>query len=485
VLLRTLTQPLPEYRERGKKVRAGGSVQVHAVWRAWYKLSVSSNENGVWSRFALAGRALKSRNYRLFFIGQLISLIGNWMTQIATSWLVYRLTGSSLMLGAVSFAGQFPAFLFAPVGGVLVDRWDLRKTLLATQILSMLQSLALAYFTLTHRINVPILLGLYVVQGFINGLDIPARQTIVSQLVDDPNDIGNVIALNSSVFNLTRVIGPAIAGFVIAASNEGVCFLIDGISYMAALVAMYFVVLLPREPREPKHVLTELNEGLTYTLGFPPLRTIILYIAVVSLLGIPYTVLMPVFAKDLLHGDSSTMGFLMGGIGVGAVVGALMLASRRTVVGLGRWMVIAGVGFSGSIALFAISRMVWLSVLALVITGWCLVTVNAAGNTLVQTIADDDKRGRALSLLVMCFLGMVPIGSLLFGEVARPDRLGPTVTVIGGATCVAAATIWFAAKLPEMRKHVRPILVRRGILPPIAAGLETQGQLATPPEQAG
>jgi MFS family permease len=445
----------------------------------------TGERDGVFSKFAAAGRALKSRNYRLIFFGQIISLIGSWMTQTATAWMVYRLTRSSQELGVIGFAGQFPAFLVAPVAGVLVDRWDLRKTLLATQALSMLQSLGLAWFTLRGTITIPIVIALYVFQGLINGLDIPARQAVVLHLVDDPADVGNAIALNSSVFNLCRLIGPSIAGFVIAARGEGFCFLIDGVSYLAAIVAMYFVVIAPRPARAPKKVMSELKEGLHYTLGFPPLRAIILLVAVISLLGIPYTVLMPVFATDLLHGGPQTLGLLMGGIGVGAVVGALMLAARRTVVGLGRWMVVAGFGFSISIAIFALSRSTWLSVLMLGFTGWSLVTVNAAGNTLVQTIADDDKRGRALSLLVMCFMGMVPVGSLLFGELARPERMGPRETVIIGAACVALATAGFAWILPKLRQFVRPIYVRRGILPPIAAGLETQAELAAPPEQAG
>ncbi len=441
---------------------------------------------GVLSKFTAAGRALKSRNYRLFFLGQLVSLVGNWMTQIATSWLVYRLTKSSLMLGTVSFCGQIPAFLLAPVAGVLVDRWDLRKTLIVTQILSMVQSLALAYFTITHMINVPLLLGLYVVQGMINGMDIPARQTIISDLVADPNDIGNAIALNSSLFNLARLIGPSIAGFIIAAWGEGVCFLIDGISYLAAIVAMYFIVVQPRTlATNGKDMIGGLKEGLKYTLGFPPLRELLLMAAVFSLLGIPYTVLMPVFASEVLHGGPKTLGMLMGGIGIGAVVGALMLASRRNVVGLGGWMVVTGLGFATVISIFALSRVVWLSVLMMTFTGLCLVIVNAAGNTLVQTIADPDKRGRALSLLMMCFLGMVPVGSLLFGELARRDRLGPTWTVIAGAICCAAVTVRFALKRARLRQYIRPILVERGILPAIATGLERQGELSVPPEQAG
>ncbi len=331
----------------------------------------------------------------------------------------------------------------------------------------------------------PILIGLYIFQGIVNGLDIPARQAIALHMVDDPNDLGNAIALNSSVFNLTRLIGPAIAGFVIAARGEGDCFLIDGISYLAAIGAMYFVVLPPRVARESKHMLSELREGLSYTWNFPPLRVLVFYAAIVSLLGIPYTVLMPVFASDQLHGGPKTLGFLMGGIGVGAMIGALMLASRQSVVGLGRWITVAGFAFCISIMVFALSRAVWLSVLMLGITGWGLVIVNASINTLVQTISDDDKRGRALSLLMMGFLGMVPIGSLIFGELARPDRLGPSMTVICGACCVTLATAGFASMLPKMRTHVRPILIRRGILPPITAALEAQATLVSPPEQAG
>jgi MFS family permease len=444
-----------------------------------------NDKTGALARFADAGRALRSRNYRLFFIGQLISLVGSWMTQIATSWLVYRLTKSSLMLGAVSFAGQIPAFLLAPLAGVLIDRWDLRKTLLVTQVLAMFQSFALAYFTLTGKINIPILLSLYVFQGAINGLDIPARQAIVWQLVTDPNDLGNAVALNSSQFNFARLIGPSIAGFVIAAVGEGYCFLIDGFSYLAAIAAIYLIVLAPRPRRNaPKHVLSELLEGLVYTIGFPPLRELLLLSAIVSLLGIPYTVLMPVFASELLNGGPKTLGLLMGGIGVGAVIGAILLASRRTVVGLGRWIVTAGLGFCAALTVFALSSHVWLSVVMMGFTGLCLVIVNASINTLVQTIAEEDKRGRVLSLLMMCFLGMAPLGGLMFGELARNDRFGPRETVIAGVACVAVAVLRFGAKLPHIRAHVRPILVRRGILPPIAQGLEAQAALSAPPEQA-
>jgi MFS family permease len=434
-------------------------------------------------RLASAGRALRSRNYRLFFFGQLVSLTGNWMTQIAMSWLVYRLTRSSVQLGLVTFAGQIPSFLLAPVAGVLVDRWDLRRTLIATQVLAMLQSFALAYFTLKGSVTIHHVMVLYLIQGVINGVDIPARQTIVSQLVTDPSDIGNAIALNSSIFNLARLIGPSIAGFVIAAAGEGVCFMSDGVSYIAAIAAMYFIRIAPREHvARSTTVMRDLRDGLNYALGFPPIREMLILCAIVSLLGIPYTVLMPVFASDLLHGGPQTLGFLMGGIGIGAVAGALLLASRRTVVGLGRWIVMTGLGFSAVIIIFALSRAVWLSVIMMLFTGFCLVIVNAAANTLVQTLADPDKRGRVLSLLMMCYLGMVPIGGLLFGALARVERIGPRGTVIFGGLCCAIAVIRFARKLPEIRKHARPVLVERGILPPIAEGLENVGELSVPPQ---
>jgi MFS family permease len=436
-------------------------------------------------RFSAAGRAFKSRNYRLLFLGQIISLTGSWMTQIATSWLVYNLTHSSQELGIVSFCGQIPAFLVAPFAGVWIDRWDLRKTLLITQVLAMCQSFALAFFTLRHTITIPLLLGLYIVQGFINGIDIPAKQAIVSQLVTDPNDVGNAIALNSSLFNLARVIGPSIAGFVIAASSEGVCFLIDGISYIAAIAAIFFITVAPKLHRPSKHVLHELHEGLNYTVGFAPLRELLILAAVVSLMGIPFQVLMPVFAKEILHGGPRTLGWLMAGIGCGATVGALILASRRNVLGLGLWIIVAGLGFVLSITLFALSRHVWLSVLLMAGAGLTLVMVNASINTLVQTLADEDKRGRALSLLMMSFLGMVPLGSLLFGELARPVRLGPTWTLTLGAACVALAVARFGWIRPSLRKHIRPVLIARGILPPIAQGLGAQAELTAPPEQAG
>lgn len=442
--------------------------------------------SGAFAAFATAGRALRSRNYRVFFIGQFISLVGNWMTQIATSWLVYRLTSDPRLLGAVAFAGQIPAFLLAPLAGVLIDRWDLRRTLLVTQALAMAQSLVLAYLTLRGTITVPLLLGLYVVQGMINGFDIPARQAILSQLVTDPADVANAIALNSSIFNLARLLGPAVAGFIIAAWGEGACFMIDGVTYLAAVATIFFIALAPRPPRDQPHqFLFQLREGLGYTLGFQPLRELLLLAAVVSLFGIPYTVLMPVFADDLLHGGPQTLGFLMGGIGIGAVVGALMLASRRTVVGLGKWMVQAGLGFCIVISIFALSSSVWLSVLMMMFTGLTVVIVNAAGNTLIQTIADEDKRGRSLSLLMMCYLGLVPIGGLVFGELARPNRLGPRWTVIAGAAVVAVAVLRFAWMLPRIRAAAYPVLVERGIIPAIADGLHLEGNLASPPQNAG
>ena len=441
---------------------------------------------GPLGRLALAGRALRSPNYRFFFAGQIISLVGNWMTQVATSWLVYRLTRDPLMLGFVTFAGQIPAFLLAPIAGVLIDRWDLRRTLIITQVLAMAQSLALAYLALSGTVTVRHLLVLYVIQGIINGFDMPARQSILSQLVTRRDDIANAIALNSSMFNLARLLGPSIAGFVIARYGEGVCFLVDGISYVAAVGSVAMIRLEPRPAMQRSlNVLAELSEGTGYAWRLPPIREILLLCAVISLMGIPFTVLMPVFATDVLHGGPQTLGMLLGGQGVGAFIGAALLASRRSVVGLGSWMVTCGIGFGLAVIAFALSRNQWLSVAMMGVAGLTMVIVNASCNTVIQTVVDDDKRGRVLALLMMCFLGMVPIGGLLFGELASPNRLGPSWTIILGALACIAVTLRFATQRAAMRAALRPILVSRGILPAIASGLETEGELAAPPERAG
>ncbi len=430
-------------------------------------------------------RALGSRNYRLFFAGQLISLIGTWLTTVATAWLVYSLTRDTLTLGTVTFCGQIPAFLLAPLAGVLVDRWSLHRTLVVTQTLSMLESTALALLTFGHLINVPWIFALNVFQGLVNAFDMPARQAFVVQMVENREDLPNAIALNSSMFNAARLLGPSIAGILIALVGEGLCFTLDALSYVAVIVALLRMIVPPPAPRKaPRHPLVEFREGLEHALGFTPIRAILLILALVSLMGTPYTVLMPAFTdKTLLGGGPGTLGMLMAATGLGALLGAIVLAARRSVLGLGRLIPMATVGFGITLIAFSFSRHLSLSLALLAGTGFCMITQMAAGNTLLQTIVDDDKRGRIMSLFGMSFLGMMPLGSLLMGYLAKPQHLGPPKAVaLGGVCCIVGAGI-FASQLPRIRREIRPIYVRRGILPDVAQGLAQAAELSVPPER--
>lgn len=408
-------------------------------------------------------RALASRNYRLFFSGQSVSLVGTWITRIATSWLIYRLTGSALLLGVVGFCGQIPTLLLAPVAGVLVDRRDRHRILVVTQALSALQSAALAAFALSGRITVGWVLGLQVVQGIINAFDTPARQAFVVQMVEDRADLPNAIALNSTMVNGSRIIGPSIGGAIIAAVGEGWCFAIDAISYVA-VIASLLAMRLPRTTIEPAtgSVLDSLRAGFTYVTEFRPVRTALLVLALVSTMGMPYTVLMPAVAARTLHGGPHTLGFLMTASGCGAVVGALYLASRRSVVGLGRAMTVATIAFGVGLVAFSLTRVVWLALLVLPIVGGGMMVEMASTNTILQTIVEERLRGRVMAFYTMAFLGTAPIGSLIAGVVA--DRVGPGTTILmGGLACVAAG-IWLATQLPALREQVRPIYVERGII---------------------
>src|SRR5580698_8262388 len=314
--------------------------------------------------YSHAWRALRHRNFRLFFSGQSISLIGTWMTRIATAWLVYRLTHSALLLGTVSFVGQIPTFLLAPLAGVLIDRIDRRQVLVWTQALAMVQSLALAWLTLTHRINIPEVLALSVFQGAINAFDMPARQSFMVQMVEDRADLSNAIAINSSMVNLARLVGPSLAGLVIAATNEGWCFLIDGVSYIAVILSL-LMMRVPADAvkRVAASMLDQLKEGWTYVSNFAPIRTILLLFALISLMGMPFVVLMPVFAAQVLHGGAHTLGFLMGALGVGALTSALSLVLRKSVRGLLKMIPIAAAVYGTGLVGFGFSNLLWLSLL--------------------------------------------------------------------------------------------------------------------------
>jgi MFS family permease len=412
------------------------------------------------------GRALRHPNYRLFFFGQGTSLIGTWLTRVATSWLVYRLTSSALLLGLVGFAGQIPTFLLAPIAGVLVDRWDRHRVLVVTQAMAMVQSALLAVLALTGTITIGRVLALSVVQGFINAFDTPARQAFVVDMVDDRADLPNAIALNSSMVNAARLLGPSIAGVLIAVVGEGWCFTVDAVSYLAVIASLLAMRLRPRE-RAVAHarVLVDLREGFRYVASFTPIRAILLLLALVSLTGIPYTVLMPIFAGRVLGGGPHTLGILMAASGVGAVAGALWLASRRTVLGLGRVLAVAGGLFGAGLVGFSFSPWMWLSLPLLMVTGGGMMVQMAASNTLLQTLVDEDKRGRVMSFYTMAFFGMTPFGSLLAGWFG--DRIGAPATVRWGGVATLVAVALFVRKLPELRRLARPTYVRLGIVPEI------------------
>lgn len=427
-------------------------------------------------------RALRYRNYRLFFIGQGLSLIGTWMQQVAMSWLVYRLTGSALLLGVIGFVSQVPAFLVSPFSGVLADRWDRRNMLLITQSLSMVQAFILSAFVLTGTIQVWEIILLSALLGIVNSFDIPFRQSFVVDMVEGKEDLSNAIALNSSMFHGARLIGPSLAGLLIAVVGEGVCFLVNGISYLAVIASLAAMKLTPKQPSSRKrHILHELHEGITYAFTFPPIRALLMIIGLVSLLGMPYVVLMPVFAKVILKGGPHTFGFLMTAAGLGSFTAAIYLASRKSVLGLGR-IIPASLGIFGvSIAVFAFSHLVWLSLILLVFAGFGVMLQIASSNTILQTIVDDDKRGRIMSLYTMAFMGMAPFGSLLAGALA--GLIGTPITVlIGGISCLIGSLI-FACWLPTFRKYVRPVYVRMGIIPEVAAGIGAASEMTVPPEE--
>jgi MFS family permease len=446
--------------------------------------AVADADAGRSSRGGLAFmlRAFGHRSYKLFFSGQSVSLIGTWMTRIATSWLVYRLTGSAFLLGIVGFAGQIPSFIFAPFAGVLVDRWNRHRLLLATQVLALLQSLAMAVLALTGLIKIWHVIVLSIFQGLINAFDMPARQAFVVEMVEKREDLANAIALNSSMVNAARLLGPSIGGVIIAAVGEGWCFMLDAVSYLAVIASLMAMKITPRvmRTRTGAGIFQQLREGWTYAARFTPIRNVLLLLALVSLAGMPYTVLMPVFANEVLHGGASTLGLLMAASGVGALMGAMFLAARKTVLGLGKFIPLMAAAFGCGLIAFSFSRRLWLSLALMVVTGLGFMVQMAASNTVLQTIVEEDKRGRVMSFYTMAFMGTAPFGSLLAGSVA--ERIGaPYTLMFGGLGCILGA-LWFASTLPALRRAVRPIYVRIGILPEMAAGIQQTSELSVPPE---
>ena len=421
-------------------------------------------DNQVNLKFIL--RALRHRNYRLFFGGQGVSLIGTWMQQIAMSWLVYRLTHSALLLGIVGFSSQIPVFLFASVAGVYADRWNRYRILVATQTLSLLQALILAMLTLTGVVHIWHIISLSLFIGVINALDMPTRQSFVVELIEDPADLGNAIALNSLMFNGARLIGPAVAGLLIGLVGEGTCFAVNAISFLGIILAL-LAMKVPKQTMASRtsRVWQDFKEGYAYAFGFASIRHILLQLGLMSFMGMSYVVLMPIFAKDILHGGPHTLGFLMSATGIGAVAGALYLASRQTILGLGRRIVYASVLFGMGVIAFSFSRLLIASMAMMLIAGFGMIVQMAASNTILQSIVDDDKRGRVMSIYATAFIGMSPLGNLFAGALASwigaPDAL-----ILSGIICIIGA-LYFATRLPEIRKEVRPIYAQKGIIPGI------------------
>src|SRR5580700_3867560 len=406
-------------------------------------------------------RALRHSNFQLFFSGQLISLIGTWMQNIAESWLVYRLTGSALLLGAAGFASQIPVFLVAPLGGIVADRFNRQRIVIGTQISSMILALIFATLTLTGVIRVLHIFVLAALLGVVNAFDIPARQSFLVDMVGK-EDLMNAIALNSTMFNGARIIGPAIAGILVARIGEGWCFLANGLSYIAVISGLMMMrVAKPGRLASQGPALTHLIEGYRFARHTAPIRSLLLLLGLVSLVAMPYTVLMPVFADQILHGGARSLGILMGATGVGAMLGALTLATRSGVLGLGRWVAFSCGGFGFFLVMFSFSHHFWWSAALLLPVGFCMMLGMSSSNTLIQAMTPDHLRGRVMAMYTMMFMGMAPFGSLFAG--ASAEHLGPTFTVsVGAVACIGAAVLFFF-HLPKIRVEARQLILAQDV----------------------
>jgi MFS family permease len=426
-------------------------------------------------------RALKHRNYKLFFSGQLISLVGTWMQSVAMSWLVYRLTNSALMLGLIAFLSQAPSFFVSPFAGVLIDRWNKHKVMVITQILTMIQAFILAALALAGSIQVWHLVLLSLTMGLINSFDMPLRQAFVVEMIEDRKDLSNAIALNSSIVNGAKLFGPAIAGILVAIVGEGLCFLINGISFIAVIIALLCMKINKIIYKtDNKKIILELKEGFKYSFGFAPIREILILLGVISLISIPFTVIMPVFARDILKGGSDTLGFLMAATGVGALIAGIYLASRKSVIGLGNVVAISAAIFGVALIIFSFSKNLWFSLAALLFVGFGMIVNISSINTILQTITDDNMRGRVMSYLTMAIIGIAPFGSLIDG--AMTDKIGaPNTVMIGGVVSIICSIVFFT-RLPMLKKLVRPVYVKKGIIIEIAKGIQATTDLNTPPK---
>lgn len=417
-------------------------------------------------------RALKYRNFRLFFMGQGVSLIGTWMQQTAMGWLVYRMTKSAILLGSVEFFGTIPTFLLTPFAGVLADRWNRHKMVIVVQTLAMIQAFALAILVLLGHIQVWHIIALSLVLGLINTFDIPIRQAFVMDMLEKKEDIGNAIAINSSMFNGARIIGPSIAGVLIALVGEGWCFLLNGVSFLAVIVALFAMkVQRAQKPPSQQHVFQEIVQGFSYTFRSVPIRSILLLLGLISLVGMPYAVLMPVMVRNVLHGDSRVLGLLMASIGIGALTGAYFLASRESVRGLEKIIALGCFIFSVGLISFSFSRWLPVSMIILVLGGFGIMIHMASTNTLIQTLSDDDKRGRVLSYYTLAFRGTGPFGAFIAG--ALTDKIGAPHTILIGGMCCLMGAIVYVWKLPNLHKMIHQIYLKKGIISPEMPALGT------------
>jgi MFS family permease len=418
--------------------------------------------------FSHAWSALRYRNFRLFFCGQTISLLGTWMTRLATAWLVYRLTHSAFLLGIVGFASLIPAFLLAPFAGVWIERMDRRKLIVCTQAVAAVQSLAMAALTLTHRITIAEVIALSALQGIVDGFDLPARQSFLIQMVDDKSDLANAIAINSSMNNGARLVGPAIAGLVVAGFGEGWCFLIDGLSYLPVIASLLAMRLQPHAAAQGKAtMLHQMREGWDFVRTFPPIRTILILFALVSLMGYPFSTLLPIFAGQVLHGGAHTLGWLTSASGIGALLSGISLTLRKSPAKFIRIIAVATALFGVSLIFFGLSHQLWLSLLLMFFAGFGMLQTASASNTVIQTLVPEDKRARVMGFYTMAFVGSAPFGSLLAGSLAH--WIGAPFTVVLTGACVVAGSLWFALQLPGLHRIIDPIYREKGILPPADA----------------
>lgn len=428
-------------------------------------------------------RSFQYRNYRLFFGGQSISLIGTWIQRIATPWLVYDLSGSALLLGVVGFAGQIPTFFIAPFAGVLTDRYNKYHIMIATQVAAMIQAMVLALIFFSGNIRIWQIILLNIILGCVNAFDTPARQSFMIEIVERREDLSNAIALNSSMVNGAKLLGPSIAGMLIALTGEGICFLINGVSYVFVITSLLLMRVKPgKRARRQIPILQELKEGVSYALEFAPVKYIIALLALVSLMGTSYTVIMPVMVREVLGAGPNSFGFLMGASGMGALAGALYLASRRSVVGLFKFIPLAAALFGIGLVALSFSRFIPLSLFLMVIVGLGNMLQMASSNTLLQTIIDDDKRGRIMSFYAMAFMGTLPFGSILAGSLAK--LIGPDRTILLGGFACLAGSLLFARRLPEIRTVIHPIYIRLGFIPgEVATGIESATELSPEPKE--